>query len=251
MSRIARQKSESGIYHVMLRGINRQLIFEERQDNEKFLEILKKCQELSRFKIYSYCLMGNHLHLLIKVEHEDLEQIFKRIGARYVYWFNFKYKRCGHLFQDRFRSEPVENDAYFLTVLRYIHQNPIKAGYCKNPADYPWSSFREYLSSPMMIDISFALSMMNLQQFIDFHQVQNSDHCLELPDLIHRLSDQEATKIIKDTCFIQNATDFQRLNQEKRNSFLKALKARGLSIRQLARLTGVSKGIIENAWLDR
>ena len=251
MPRIARQKSMSGIYHVMLRGINRQLIFEERQDNEKFLEILLQCQEISQFKIYGYCLMGNHLHLLIKVEHEDLNQIFKRIGARYVYWLNFKYKRCGHLFQDRFRSEPVENDAYFFTVLRYIHQNPIKAGHCRNLVDYPWSSYREYLSSPSITDTSFSLSIMNRQQFIDFNEAQSSDQCLELPAIVHRLSDEEAMLIIKETCFTKNASDFQHFDQEKRNSMLKALKTCGLSIRQLSRLTGVSKGIIENVWRDR
>ena len=88
--------------------------------------------------------MGNHIHLLIKPEKEPLEQVFKRIGGRYVYWYNVKYQRVGHLFQDRFKSEPVEDDSYFLTVIRYIHQNPVKAGLCKNIKDYKYSSYAEY-----------------------------------------------------------------------------------------------------------
>jgi REP element-mobilizing transposase RayT len=74
--------------------------------------------------------MGTHVHLLIKEETEALGKIMKRIGVRYVYWYNRKYERSGHLFQDRYKSEPVDDDGYFMTVLRYIHQNPRKSGLC-------------------------------------------------------------------------------------------------------------------------
>ena len=90
--------------------------------------------------------MSNHIHLLIREEEESLEQIFKRIGSKYVYWYNVKYQRKGHLFQDRFKSETVENETYFLTVIRYIHQNPVKAGICEKIDDYKYSSFQEYFS---------------------------------------------------------------------------------------------------------
>jgi REP element-mobilizing transposase RayT len=77
--------------------------------------------------------MGNHVHILLKVGNEPLEQMMRRICGSYVYWYNKKYQRTGNLFQDRFKSETVENDNYFLIVLRYIHQNPLKAGlkFCK------------------------------------------------------------------------------------------------------------------------
>ncbi|MCL2672285.1 MAG: transposase [Clostridiales bacterium] len=126
MPRTARRKSENGLYHVMLRGINQQQIFHDNEDNEKFLAVLKECKKVSEFELHAYCLMGNHVHLLLRTGKEELEQIFKRIGVRYVYWYNWKYKRTGHLFQDRYKSEPVENDEYYFTVLRYIHQNPIR-----------------------------------------------------------------------------------------------------------------------------
>ncbi len=110
-------------------------MFEDDEDYIKYLDVLRECKEISGYKLYGYCLMGNHLHLLLKTGKEDLEQIFKRIGARYVYWYNFKYGRSGHLFQDRYKSEPVETDSYIVTVLRYIHQNPVKAGICSDPED--------------------------------------------------------------------------------------------------------------------
>ena len=108
----------------MVRGIDRQIIFNNDEDYSKYVEILRECKAISKFKLFAYCLMDNHVHLLLKAEDEDLSQIFKRIGVRYVYWYNWKYNRRGHLFQDRYRSEAVEDDSYFLTVLRYIHQNP-------------------------------------------------------------------------------------------------------------------------------
>lgn len=91
MPRQARVKSETGIYHIMLRGINQQLIFEDEEDHIKFLQIVGDYKAVSGYKILAYCLMGNHIHILIKEEKEQIEQIFKRIGGKFVYWYNGKY----------------------------------------------------------------------------------------------------------------------------------------------------------------
>ena len=112
----------------MLRGINRQQVFLEPDDYVLFLEILRECKPLSGFKLYTYCLMGNHIHLLIKTETEDIGVSMKRIGIRFVQRMNRRYGRSGHLFQDRYKSETVMDDGYFLNLIRYIHQNPVKAG---------------------------------------------------------------------------------------------------------------------------
>ena len=120
MPRSARRLSATDTYHVMLRGINRQQIFMDDEDCRRFVRILSDCKQLSGFELYAWCLMPNHIHMLIHVQNEPLEKIIKRIGSRFVWWYNMKYERVGHLFQDRYRSEPVEEDAYFLTVLRYI-----------------------------------------------------------------------------------------------------------------------------------
>ena len=103
--------------------------------------------------------MDNHVHILIKEVTEPISLIVKRISGSYVYWFNRKYERWGHLFQERFKSEAVENDAYFLTVLRYIHQNPVKAGITKSVSEFRWSSFHEYVGEPVLTDVDFALNM--------------------------------------------------------------------------------------------
>ena len=144
MPRTARKKSKTGIYHIMLRGINRQRIFEDDEDYRRFLNSLKEFKDKCGYEIYGFCLMSNHIHLLIKEGNEDLGIVFRRIGASYVYWYNWKYNRCGHLFQDRYKSETVENDVNLLSVLRYIHQNPVKAGIEKDLKNYPgdtWGRF--------------------------------------------------------------------------------------------------------------
>jgi REP element-mobilizing transposase RayT len=159
MPRRAREKSSTGIYHVMLRGINKQIIFEDNEDYEKFIEVIKEYKEVCGYEIYAFCLMSNHIHLLIKEGKEDLGIVFRRIGSKFVYWYNLKYKRSGHLFQDRYKSEVVGNDKYFLTVLRYIHQNPVKAGIVDSMTKYPWSSYKEYFSRNGICDIRFVLSL--------------------------------------------------------------------------------------------
>ena len=121
MPRCARKQCEINIYHVMLRGINRQNIFEDAEDYGKMLRLLKEYQQVCGYSLFAYCLMSNHMHLLMRPGEEPMEKIFRRLGASYVYWFNTKYGRTGHLFQDRYKSEPVKNDGYFLTVIRYIH----------------------------------------------------------------------------------------------------------------------------------
>jgi putative transposase len=246
LSRQARAKSESGIYHIMLRGINGQQIFEDEEDNQKFLEVLQDFKSISYYKIYAYCLMGNHLHLLLKVGIEDLETIFKRIGGRYVYWYNNKYLRRGHLFQDRYKSEPVEDDAYFLVVLRYIHQNPVHAGLSKTCGDYRHSSYHEYLKfhKNQLTDVEFGLGMISFEQFIKLNNQQNDDKCLDIDINSFRLKDEEAKKIIYRVSNCKNTVEFQRLELKQRDQFIKELKEECMSYRQISRLTGLNFGIV-------
>jgi putative transposase len=247
MARVARAKSNSGIYHIMIRGINKQLILEDNEDNQKILEVLKECKILSEYKIYAYCFMGNHIHLLLEIEKESLEQIFKRIGARYVYYYNWKYKRSGHLFQDRFKSEPIEDDSYLLSVLRYIHNNPVKAGLSKRAEEYQWSSYNEYLKSNSLVDVDFVLGMMNRDEFIKFHKQQDDANILDIREDRFRMTDAEAKIVVKEVSGAESTTDFLRLSELDRKVFIKKLKERGLSIRQISRVTGVSKGIVEKS----
>ena len=246
MPRQARRKSESGIYHIILRGINQQQIFEDEEDSRRFLETLSKYKEQCGYEIYAYCLMGNHVHILLKEGKENLTLVLKRIAGSYVYWYNWKYHRSGHLFQDRFKSEPVEDDAYFLTVIRYIHQNPVKAGICRNVDGYKFSSYNEYINNSTLIDIDFCLGIIDKEQFIEFNNEFNDDVCLDISDSDFRLTDDEALKIISKICKCKSVSDFQKFDKIKRNYYIGKFYQKGLSIRQISRLTGLSRKVVEN-----
>ena len=249
MPRAAREKSSAGIYHIILRGINRQIIFEDDEDYQKYLETLKTYLEKSGYIIFAYCLMSNHIHLLVKEEIEELGIAFRRIGASYVNWYNSKYGRRGHLFQDRYKSEVVEDDSYFLTVIRYIHQNPLKAGIVKNIADYRWQSYREYMGEIGICDTDFALKMFStdrvkaIELFKEFNLVENQDRCLDYDQDV-RLNDAEASDFIINISGAQSPIEIQSFDKSKRNEVIKACKEKGLSFRQIERLTGVSFGVI-------
>lgn len=246
MARVAREKSNTGIYHIMLRGINRQNIFEDEEDREQFITLINR---FKGYEVYAYCLMNNHVHILIKEVEDEIATIMRRICASYVFRYNKKYERCGHLFQERFKSEIVETDEYFLTVLRYIHRNPINAGITKEVHDYRWSSYFEYLNQLPNIDIGFGLSLFSqepkraLELYVEFHNKENDDKCLDYDDFI-RPSDNE----IMDRIFslgIKNISKLQQLDKKDRDKILKELKTiKGISIRQLARVTGISKSLI-------
>ena len=182
MPRSARISAESGIYHIMLRGINHQQIFEDDEDYRMFLRVIHSCKKVSKFKVIAYCLMGNHVHLMIKEGEESLEQIFKRVGVRFVIWYNLKYQRTGHLFQDRFRSEAVEDFRYLNTVIVYIHQNPIKAGLCKKLEEYRYSSYVEYLKQPYLVDMDYVNGLVDKETIISNSNTYIDVPCLELEE---------------------------------------------------------------------
>ena len=246
MPRAAREKSSTGIYHVMLRGVNRRALFEDDEDNEKFLQIVSDCKKVSEFEFYGYCLMGNHVHMLIKVGKEEIEQVMKRIGSRYAYWFNWKYKRSGHVFQDRFKSEPVKDDGYFIIVLRYIHQNPIKAGICATLDGYKWSSYNEYIKKSGIIDAEFAMTIIGEDTYEEYMKSEADDVCLELEKKNNRKTDKEVASEIEKRLKIKAIMIQNEPRERKKQLLKKALTIEGVSTRQLARVTGVSVNIIWN-----
>lgn len=161
MPRIPRLKGEHCTYHVIQRGNERKNIFLDDRDKQRFLDTLASIKDKFNCKFYAYCLMNNHVHLVVDTNGSDISQIMKSLNVSYVLYFNRKYDRCGHLFQDRFKSEVIDNDQYLLEVTRYIHLNPVKANIVKNAAQYPWSSYLVYIGkegyAPKMVDTSLVL----------------------------------------------------------------------------------------------
>lgn len=250
MPRKARRKSETGIYHIIMRGVNKQHIFQDREDRKRFLETMMYYKDVSKYEVYGYCLMDNHIHLLIKELGESISEIVKRTSSSYVYRYNQKYDRCGHLFQERYRSETVEADSYFLSVLRYIHQNPVKAGMAKDMKAYLWSSYIEYIGNPFYTDVYYALRMFSPDKlkakslFQQFMNEDNQDKCLK-SNVKTLILDEEVVSYFHNLG-IRNINELQILDKEKRNEIIRDIKKiEGITIRQLSRVTGISKSVID------
>ena len=246
MSRKPREKSSRGIYHIMVRGINRQNIFEDDEDRLKLIEALARCKQISQCKIFAYCLMDNHVHILLQEKQEPIGMMIQRVSSSYVIWFNAKYERCGHLFQERFKSEPVETESYFLTVLRYIHQNPIKAKIANDSADYTWSSYSEYMENQHIIDREYVLNMFSekpdeaLRRFVQFSREANGDACLDVPESKSNVSDNFLQKRVREQFGIDAIKICNEL-REKQDDIIRVMKEiDGSNIRQIARITGLS-----------
>ncbi|MBW1813733.1 MAG: transposase [Deltaproteobacteria bacterium] len=144
MARQWRIEFPGAIYHVMSRGNARQDIFRSDDDRKLFLFLLSDLSERYETEIYAYVLMNNHYHLLLKTKHANLSKAMQWFGTTYTRKFNLINLTSGHLFQGRFKSIIVENDAYLLRLSCYIHRNPLKAGIVQKLSDYPWSSYRFY-----------------------------------------------------------------------------------------------------------
>ena len=247
MARQKRIKSETGIYHVMLRGINKQQVFLDVNDYMKFLGILGICKGICGFKLHAYCLMGNHIHLLIQEGNEPLDLVFKRIGDRFAYWYNLKHNRTGPIFQGRFKSIPVNDDEYYISVLRYIHQNPIKAGLVKNCADYDYSSYNAYFVTAPLVDTDFTLSLMSIDEFKRIHGEICEDRHMDISeDNDIRLTEEEALQIFKEQTHCNKPESFQMYPKDMQAAYISVLRKKSLSIRQICRMTGASKRFVSS-----
>lgn len=144
MPRRARRESATGFYHIVSRGLDRENIFGEKREKTRFLNLLQENLEEYNVKVYAYCVMSNHFHLLVKVEKEIMPVFMAKILGRYAKYYNYKHYRTGYVFENRYKTQCIEDEDYFWSCLRYIHMNPVKAKICNDVIKYEYSSGREY-----------------------------------------------------------------------------------------------------------
>ncbi|WP_338778822.1 transposase [Metabacillus sp. FJAT-52054] len=166
MSRKPREWKPNTTYHVYSRGNRRENIFFYKHDREKYLQLLQTVRETHPFKLHAYCLMSNHIHLLIETEIQPLGSIMRNLHSRYALYINKRHKLEGHLFQNRFGATEIMSDQQFREVSRYIHMNPVKSGIVHNPSEYVWSSYESYIrSTPDPLITKTKLQSMFIQPF--------------------------------------------------------------------------------------
>ena len=144
MARQWRIEFEGALYHILSRGNEQRDIFLENEDRNCFLDVLGEMSERFEVDIFAYVLMDNHYHILLRTREPNLSKSMQWLGTTYTRRFNVNHLRSGHLFQGRYKSIVVENDAYLVRLSCYIHRNPIRAGIVQRLADYSWSSYPAY-----------------------------------------------------------------------------------------------------------
>ena len=252
MPRQARIRAESKTYHIIMRGINKQIIFEDDFDKNQYIEYLRKYKDECGFKLYAYCLMNNHIHLVIREGDAELSSIFKKINTSYAMHYNYRYMRCGQLFQDRFRSEPIISEAQLLNTVRYVHWNPIKAGLCESLEGYRYSSCPEYLGMPVpqICDKDFVVKICGgIKSFIEFTETDFDYKCMDLEtDKNMRsllISDEDAINLVLKIIPFYTPGIFLCMDKRERNDYISELKEKGLTNKQICRITGLGRGIVE------
>ena len=197
--------------------------------------------------------MNNHVHLVIK-EHSsaDISLIMKKILSTYACWFNKKYSRNGVLIANRYKSTSVDNDKYLLTLIRYIHQNPFKAGIVSEHENYRWSSYRDYITTKnkMLTDTQFILEFFlsdnndTINNFKTFHNTLEN-HDFTIAERITKTDEtikQEIITMLKGN----EIYNLLLIPKSERNGILTALLQKGFSIRQIVKATGISRGVVQN-----
>lgn len=144
MARKPRIHHPGAFYHVMLRGNGKQDIFFDDRDRYRFYLLLQEGVERFRHRIHAFCLMSNHVHLVVQVDALPLSRIMQNLSFRYTRWINWRHDRCGHLFQGRYKAVLVDGDSYLLELVRYVHLNPVRAGMAAAPGEYPWTGHKAY-----------------------------------------------------------------------------------------------------------
>ncbi len=258
MARCPRVISATGIYHIMFRGINRMNIFLDDRDNEKFIDVLESMGAQGEYDIYAYCLMKNHVHLLIKESGDSISRSMKRIGVSYSYYFNKKYDRVGHVFQDRYRSEDIENERYLLACTKYIHNNPVKAGIVKTPEAYKWSSYNYYIDQKneglFVLNTCFILDTFSKEKTSAIAAFKNFSLKKEEIENFIDYKDEEGHKEDAISLNINSILNKYGLNidsfsncqdKAKKHAAIKELKDLDeVSIRQLSKILSFDRGAI-------
>ena len=170
MPRRARTIKKNKLYHIMVQGINREYIFNETRNKEKYLKIMREKLENYQSIIIAYCMMDNHAHFLLHSENEgDVSKLFQRVNCAYSNYYNKERKRVGFVFRDRFLSKEIVDDIQKIRCIHYIHNNPIKAKIISNAEDYSYSSYHEYKNKRSnLIDFNIVNRLLDIKDILDY-----------------------------------------------------------------------------------
>lgn len=252
MTRKKRRHSSTDMYHVIIRGNAKMNLFLDDSDRIRFLDTMHRYLGRTAEVLHTWCLMSNHVHMLVQMPLKDLSRNMKRLEISYAAYFNRKYDRVGHVFQGRFKSMPVETDEYFVSVVKYIHSNPVAAGICASCGDYRWSSYQHYMRRSDSILNSVVIEMFGgIDEFADSHRCiggketsDNTHTFIEAFPKPRYINDTKAFEIIREVLGGSPFGVLDAMDAGLIRRYVTELKRRGVSYRQISRLTGLTRRML-------
>ena len=247
-----RKRGEGDVYHVFSRGTGKRIIFEDDIDRREYCMRLQRLLSRVDGDVFAWCLMDNHVHLLLHMHIETIAELMKRLHGGYAQFFNGRHGRSGHLFEGRYGSEPIDGDPYLMAAVRYIHRNPIEPN-LSHTCDYPWSSYREYLGTPGFTETAFVLDVFgSLEAFVAFHRTEGSDSFLDTDSYArtpqpYKPALGEAAEKAKLLIGADTFENLPGLPRQERNARIRELHKAGFSIRQIELITGIGRGTVWRA----
>ena len=235
----------AGYYHIINRGVDQRVIFKEADDYEYFEALMCFYAKSFSITLHNYCLMSNHYHLLIEITQENLSKFMRQLNMNYAIYFNKKYKRVGHLWQGRFKSWYVADEAYLYTLMAYIEQNPLKANMLKDIAEYPYSSyhyFLDYANIPECLEnawvaINHKDDRVAIEAFLttpvdttQLQELKTASSLVEAPNIDNKPKEEDLVKMFEDTT-----------EKKKRNIQIVKAYEQGYSQHMMAKVLGISQ----------
>ena len=248
MPHVARRKSETGFYHVVAKGAGGQVIFENAADRRSCLEEFEKAVDAHKVAVHAYCLMSNHIHILLQDNGDCLADFMKQLCQSYAMHFKKATGRIGNVFQKPYWSEVVGTDEYFLSALRYIHANPEPASIC-SAAEYEWSSYQAYRGARSFVETGLALDLLGGPEAFEAFSASGAKLALPFPDskLRSHLSSDEAWRVAEEILGHDVVEGLRRLPADERKPHLQTLSDAGFTEREIARISGLGKTSIHLA----
>ena len=248
MPRQSRPHSETGLYHIVARGNGKQNIFRDDRDRLTMIDYLEIVGKGGKLIYVAWCLMSNHVHLIVQDLNGELSKSMAALFGKYASYFNKRHKHCGHVFQDRYASFPIETEEYLVRAIHYVHANPENAGICK-AANYPWSSFSEFKNRKDGIcDLSWIEACTGKGSYsIDSPRCHSSGLPLNL-----RGEDEFSTEELLDAASFalkakgipESPNRLGASSKQIRAAGVEALLDLGFSIKQIGSITGIGSNIL-------
>lgn len=230
MPRLPRKFVETSFFHVICQGINKSYIFDYKDDIEKYIHFMYKLNDEYNIKIIAYCVMNNHVHLLLEFDKLDnLSSYMHRLNTKYANYYNKKYNRVGFVFRNRFKSEAIFDKSYLYNCINYIFNNPVKAHICQYPTEYPYSNIKEYIESNGNLPV---LNNTNYTTFLDIDE-DKEKRCKEIIDSFLNIHNRSLSQVLKN---IELLKDLISILDNNNVSFLMMEKNIGINRKRLKKI---------------